>query len=147
MKRNLPKIIGLILILGALITAYNFLPPLPVYQWQQKRMVNRVLSANPEELLQAGRLMLQQHPGFVGYLDPSSSEIPAAIRKLGPTRISFRTNHVAVDFSDVFNPFGIFVYSPGENGEGQGRHEWINGLWLYDDGQLHDVVFPKLAEH
>ena len=145
MKRNLPKIISLILVFGALITAYNFLPLPDFYRWQQKRMVKRVLAADPQELLSAGRLMLQQRPGFVGHIEPSSPEIPAAIRKLGPTHVSFYTNSVAIDFSDVFNPFGISVYSPGTKGEG--RHEWISGLWLYDDGQLHGVVLPKPAEH
>jgi len=59
------------------------------------------------------------------------------------------TNSLGVDFSDVFNPFGIIVYAAGLNPRaepksGIGPRKWIDGLWLYDDGQLetYGATFP-----
>ena len=114
----------------------NYFDSPEYYFKQQRRMVDRVLAANPNELLMAGRQMLERHPNFVGELSPNSQEIPDAIRQLNPTRITFHTNRVSVDFSDAFNPFGIVVLRAGTNGVGM--HKWIDGLWVYDDGQLHD---------
>jgi hypothetical protein len=101
------------------------------------------LAADPAELLTAGRALLASRPGFVGKVSPSSSEIPKAIRRLKPRRISMSTNSVGVDFSDVSNPFGIIVYAvgvnpPSEPKSGRGPRKWIDGLWLYDDGQLEN---------
>jgi hypothetical protein len=107
------------------------------YFWQQKRMVKRVLAANPEQLLSAGRQLLGTRPSYVGEISPSAAEIPGVIRRLKPTRISFTTNSVWIDFSDVSNPFGIAVYAAGA--DGRGAHKWIDGLWLYDDGQLGGI--------
>jgi hypothetical protein len=57
------------------------------------------------------------------------------------TLISLSTNAVSVDFSDASNPFGIIVYTVGASlppapKTGRGPRKWIDGLWLYDDGQL-----------
>ena len=59
------------------------------------------------------------------------------------------TNSLGVDFSDVFNPFVIIVYAAGLNPRaepksGIGPRKWIDGLWLYDDGQLetYGATFP-----
>lgn len=133
-------IIGSVLVLGAVIlSGVAFLESLgvpPFYAWQQKRMVRSVLAANPEQLLSAGRELLGRRQGYVGEISCSAPEIPYAIRRLGPTRVSFNTNSVWVDFSDVFNPFGVVVFTAEPQNEGQGLHKWIAGLWLYDDGQL-----------
>ena len=99
-----------------------------VYAWQQRRMVKRVLAGDPSQLLSAGRQMLQHRADFVGEIDASAPEIPSAIRELKPTRISISTTRVVVEFSDVFNPFGIFIYASGS--EGRGSRKWIDGLWL-----------------
>jgi len=110
------------------------------YFKQQQRMVERVLAANPNELLLAGREMLERRPNYVGEINPAAHEIPVAIRKLKPTRIFFQTNSVSVDFSDAFNPFGIVVVRTGM--EGGSMVKWIDGLWLFHDGQLHNRLKP-----
>jgi len=105
------------------------------YQKQQRRMVERVINSDPHALLLAGRDFLRNRTGYLGEVDTSSSEIPKVIRELRPTNITFSTNEVWIDFSDAFNPFGIVVFSPGF--DGPAPHKWIDGLWLFDDGQLH----------
>ena len=111
------------------------------YHWQQKQMVQRVLAADPAQVLSAGRIVLARRPGFDGEIRPSSPEIPDAIRRLKPTKVSMSANVLGVDFSDASNPFGIIVYAAGVNPPaepitGAGPRKWIDGLWLYDDGQL-----------
>jgi hypothetical protein len=145
MKLHRAKIIVLCLVALMLLGAAKlFLPPGPLFSWQERRAVKRVLAADPQQLLVAGRLMLQQRPGFTGTLPPSSPDIPAVIRKLDPAYISFTTNSVAIDFGHPANPFGIVVFAPGE--KGQGRHEWISGLWLFHDGQLHSGNLPAKVQ-
>jgi hypothetical protein len=126
--------INLAVIVAVILPFVVFFGYTPSYEWQQERMVKRVLGANPQQLLSAGRQLLEARPGYVGEISTSSAEIPAVIRKLKPTLISIRTNSVEVDFSDPANPFGIIIFAAGA--EGRGRHKWIDGLWLYDDGQL-----------
>ncbi len=108
-----------------------------VYHKRQGLMVWRVLSSNPEDLLDAGRQLLKEHHGSVGEVSPSSSTVPKVLRNLSPSRIRVSTNSIAIDFSDLFNPFGIVVFPFGE--VGRGPHKWIDGLWLYDDGQLEPL--------
>lgn len=143
MKR-VALIILSVLLLGAVVLAgvsfLEFLGVPPFYAWQQKRMVKRVLAADPEQLLIAGRQLLHSRAGFSGEISTSAPEIPPAIRRLKPTRVSISTNSVWIDFSDVFNPFGIAVYAAGT--DGSGPHKWIDGLWVYDDGQLEGIGQP-----
>jgi len=111
------------------------------YSWQQERMVKRVLAADPAELLNSGRALIASRAGFVGEIHPASPDVPRAIRKLKPARLSISTNVLAVDFSDVSNPFGMIVYAagvnpPAEPKSGLGPRQWIDGLWIYDDGHL-----------
>ena len=113
----------------ALVVVLEITDSSAFYAWQQNRMVRRVLAA--------GRQLLDSRAGFVGEISPSAHEIPPAIRRLKPTRVSISTNSVWVDFSDAFNPFGIAVYATGV--DGRGPHKWIDGLWLYDDGQLEGI--------
>jgi hypothetical protein len=125
----------------------EFFEPIFYYRWKQERMVKRVMGANPEQLLSATRQLLQSQPGFVGDMSPSAAGVPGAIRRLRPTKISIGTNAVRVEFSDVFNPFGIIVYAAGVNPPpapqyGRGPREWIDGLWVYDDGQLETYRQP-----
>lgn len=120
------------------------------YAWQQARMVKRVLAAEPEELVSAGRALLASRAGFVGKISPASRDIPRDIRRLKPTRVFVSTNSLGVDFSDVFNPFGIIVYAAGANPppppkSGIGPRKWIDGLWLYHDGQLEGIGQPDGA--
>jgi hypothetical protein len=118
------------------------------YAWKQQRMVQHVLKTNPVALRQAGRELLDGRPRFLGEIDPKSASVPDVLRRLKPTRITFWQDAVYVDFSDLFNPFGIAVSVPGHRGHPQhGRHEWISGLWLFDDGQLERTKQPwrKLA--
>jgi hypothetical protein len=130
-----------LVIVGALLATLSVLDSRAVYAWQQQRMVKRVLAADPAELLRAGRTLIASRPGFVGEINPSSPDVPRAIRRLKPAVISFSTNSLGVDFSDVFNPFGIIIYAagvnpPAEPKSGRGPRRWIDGLWVYDDGQL-----------
>jgi len=146
MKRNI--LIAMILTFAAMVAAIlaavfvlEFFEPSFYYAWKQECMVRRVVAANPEHLLTAARQLLQSRPGFAGDINPSASGVPSAIRKLRPTRISFATHSVSIDFSDVFNPFGITVYAAGVSPPaappyGRGPRQWIEGLWVYDDGQL-----------
>ena len=127
----------------ALVVLLELMDSSAFYAWQQKRMVKRVLAADPEQLLSAGRQLLHGRAGFVGEISPSAPEIPPVIRRLKPTRVSISTNSVWVDFSDVFNPFGIVVYAA--EADGRGPHKWIDGLWLYDDGQLEGIGQPDGA--
>lgn len=95
----------------------------------------------PEQLLSAGRTLLASRSGFDGEISPSSPEIPNAICRLKPTKVSMSANSLGVDFSDASNPFGVIVYAadvypPAEANTGIGPRKWIDGLWLYDDGQL-----------
>jgi hypothetical protein len=138
-----PKAVGLIVAavaVLALVALLEITDSSAFYGWQQKRMVKCVLAADPEQLLSAGRQLLHSRAGFVGEISPSAPEIATAIRRLKPTRVSILTNSVWVDFSDVSNPFGIAVYAAGA--EGKGPHKWIDGLWLYDDGQLEGIGQP-----
>jgi len=146
MKRNI--LIAVILTFAAMVAAIlasvfvlELFEPSFYYAWKQERMVRRVLAANPDHVRSAARQLLQSRPGFVGDINPSASGVPSAIRRLRPTRISFETHSVSVDFSDVFNPFGITVYAAGVSPPdaptyGRGPAKWIEGLWVYDDGQL-----------
>lgn len=136
--RNAAILVGA---LGVLVATLSVIDFGPIYRWQQKRMVERVLAANPEVLRTAGRALLASRVGFVGEISPLSPDVPMPIRKLKPTRIELSTNSLGVDFSDVFNPFGIIVYATGQNPPakpkfGRGPTCWIDGLWVYDDGQL-----------
>lgn len=141
MKLHLAKITVLCVVIFMLFGAAKlFLSPGPIFSWQERRAVKRVLAADPQQLLEAGQTLLQKHPGFTGTIPSSSPAIPDVIRKLDPAYISFTTNSVAIDFGHPANPFGIVVFAPGE--KGHGRHEWINGLWLFDDGQLQNVALP-----
>jgi hypothetical protein len=128
---------------GAVIAAVSVLDSSAFYEWQQERMVKRVLAADPQELLDAGRAFIASRQGFTGKISPSSPDVPKAIRRLEPTLISVSTNSLGVDFSDVSNPFGIIIYAAGANPpakpkSGIGPRKWIDGLWLYDDGQLEN---------
>ena len=142
MRLNTSKGAGLLgAVVAAAVAILAALDSTTFYQWQQERMVKRVLAADPTDLVSAGRTLLSAKPGFVGKISPSSSDVPAAIRRLKPTLISLTTNSAAVDFSDVCNPFGIVVYQLGASPPpaskfGRGPRKWIDGLWLYDDGQL-----------
>ena len=131
----------LLVVLGTLVATLSVVDSGPFYAWRQKRMVERVLAADPSELLSAGRALIASRPGFVGEISPSSPDVPRAIRRLKPTLISVSTNSLGVDFSDVSNPFGIIVYAagvgpPAEPKFGRGPRRWIDGIWVYDDGQL-----------
>ena len=103
----------LIVITAILVVAMAALEFPSYYAWQQQRMVKCVLTANPDELLSAGRDLLGRRPGFVGQISASSPDVPRTIRLLKPTYISISTNSVGVDFSDAANPFGILVYAAG----------------------------------
>ena len=116
-------------------------------------MVRRVLAADPGELLSAGRTLIADRQGFVGEISTSSPDVPRVISRLKPTRISMSANRLGVDFGDVANPFGIIVYAIGVNPPAvdksrRGPRKWIDGLWLYDDGQLENygVTFPPREE-
>ena len=130
--------------IGVSILAFGALElfePSFYYDWKQERMVMRVMTANPEELLSASRALLRSQPGLTGHVDPSQLELPRALRKLRPTKMWFFTNAVSVDFSDVFNPFGITAYAigakpPPPSVYGLPPRQWIEGLWVHDDGQL-----------
>jgi hypothetical protein len=130
--------------IGASILTFGVLeliePPF-YYDWKQERMVRRVMTANPEELLSAARELLRSQPGLTGHVNPSALRVPRALRKLRPTEIWFFTNAVSVDFSDVANPFGITAYAigakpPPPSDYGIPPRQWIEGLWVHDDGQL-----------
>ena len=131
----------LLAIVATLVATLSMLDSSAFYAWRQERMVKRVLAADPAELMAAGRTLIASRPGFVGQISASSPDVPSAIRRLKPTLISLSTNSLGVDFSDVFNPFGIIVYAAGVNPPavpkfGRGPRRWIDGLWVYDDGQL-----------
>ena len=145
-----PKAVGLMVAAFAvlvLIVLLEITDSSTFYAWQQKRMVKRVLAADPKELVSAGRALLASRAGFVGEISPSSRDIPRGIRSLKPTRVSLSTNSLGVDFSDLFNPFGIIIYAAGANPppppkSGIGPRKWIDGLWLYHDGQLEGIGQP-----
>lgn len=148
--RNSIVLFGLI---GTLVATIWVLTSKTFYAWQQERMVTRVLAANPAELLSAGRTLITRRQGFTGELSASSSDIPSPIRRLKPTRISMSAGRLGVDFGDVANPFGIIVYAAGVNPPAVdksrvGPRKWIDGLWLYDDGQLetYGAAFPASDE-
>jgi hypothetical protein len=129
--------VGLVLVTVAVVAAIllvEYLQSPSFYFKQQQRMVGRVLASDPNLLLNAGRQLLQSRTGYVGEISASSSDIPEIIRRLKPTRITLTTNSLWVDFSDVFNPFGIDVFPVGA--DGAAPHKWIDGLWLFDDGHL-----------
>lgn len=133
----------LLAILGAVIATLSVLDSSAFYVWQQKRMVRRVLAANPIELRDAGRTFLVSRQEVVGSISLSSSDVPKTIRRLKPTFISVSTNSLGVDFSDAANPFGLMIYAVGVNPppktkSGIGFRKWIDGVWLYDDGQLEN---------
>jgi hypothetical protein len=120
------------------------------YFWQQERMVRRVLRANPIELRDAATALLTKRENSLGKIDPSAAEVPNAIRILKPTSIMVSSNQIGIDFGDAFNPFGIIVYRPGYTPpphEKWGRPplRWVDGLWLYDDGQLEQYGQPLRA--
>jgi hypothetical protein len=128
---------------GVLVVAVWLLDSSALYAWRQERMVKRVMAADPRELLSAGRELIASRQGRAGKISPLSSDVPKAIRRLKPTLISVSTNSLAVDFSDVSNPFGIIIHAvgldpPAKPKSGFGPREWIKGLWLYDDGQLEN---------
>jgi hypothetical protein len=138
MKLNIRNAVFLVFVAASIVAAIlvvDYLQSPSFYFRQQKRMVDRVLASDPDRLLRAGRQLFQSRPGYVGEISTSSPDIPSIIRKLKPTQITFRTNSLWVDFSDVMNPFGIVVF-PGR-GDDPYLHKWIDGLWLFDDGQLH----------
>jgi hypothetical protein len=115
------------------------------YDWKQERMVRRVMTQNPEQLLSAARELLHRRPGFTGHVNPSALDLPVALRRLRPTEIWFATNAVSVDFSDVANPFGITAYEIGAKPpppSQYGARQWIEGLWVHDDGQLETYGQP-----
>ena len=135
--------------IGALVATLWVLDSNAVYAWRQERMVKRVLAADPAELLSAGRTLIASRPGLVGKITPSSPDVPSAIRRLKPTLISMSRDSLGVDFGDVYNPFGIIVYAagvnpPAEPKSGIAPRKWIDGLWLYHDGQLetYGATFP-----
>ncbi len=138
------NVVILVAIVGAMVVTLWVLDSSAFYAWQQKRMVRRVLAADPAELVSAGRALIAGRTGFVGEIDPSSPDVPPSIRRQKPTLMSVSTNSLGVDFSDVSNPFGIIVYAAGVNPptvrkSGIGPREWIDGLWIYDDGQLENL--------
>jgi hypothetical protein len=133
--RNTALLVFVAVAIVAVILVLEYLQSPSFYFRQQRRMVTRVLATDPYLLLKAGRQLLQGRTGYVGEISASSSDIPDIIRRLKPTRITFRTNSLWVDFSDVSNPFGIVVFPSGVNGPAP--HKWIDGLWLFDDGHLH----------
>ncbi len=125
----------------ALIAALWVLDSTAYYMWRQERMVKRVLAADPHELLSSGRALIAGRQGVGGRVSLSSSSVPETIRRLKPTLISTGTNWLSVDFSDVSNPFGFIIYADGvppppRPKSGIGPRKWIDGLWLYNDGQL-----------
>lgn len=141
MTRSTRNAAILLLLLGTSVATLSVLDSGPFYRWQQRRMVERVLAADPEALLTAGRMLLASRAGYAGQISPSSPDVPMPIRRLKPTLIRISTNALGVDFSDAFNPFGIIVYAtgqrpPAEPRFGRGPTRWIDGLWVYDDGQL-----------
>lgn len=126
---------------GALVAVLWVLDSRAFYAWQQERMVKRVLAVDPHELLSSGRALIASRQGVSGRVSPSSSSVPQTIRRLKPTLVSTGTNWLSVDFSDASNPFGIIIYADGVSPppkpkSGIGPRQWIDGLWLYDDGQL-----------
>jgi hypothetical protein len=135
--------LGLATVVASILT-FGFLEvlePTFYYEWKQERMVRRVMTANPEQLLSAARELLRSRPGLTGPVKPSALDLPRALRKLSPTRVWFLTNAVYVDFSDVFNPFGITAYAIGAKPPPPGQYgvpprQWIEGLYVYSDGQL-----------
>jgi len=144
MTLNIRNAVFLVFVAVAIVTAIlvlEYLQSPSFYFRQQRRMVDRVLTSDPDRLLSAGRQLLQSRTGYVGEISTSSPDIPGIIRKLKPTQITFRTNSLWVDFSDVFNPFGIVVFPAGAGGPAP--HKWIDGLWLFDDGHLHTNGQPR----
>ena len=131
-------IVAVATIAAILVLEYRQSPSF--YFRQQERMVDRVLASDPDRLLSAGRQLLQSRAGYVGEISVSSSDVPEIIRKLKPSQITFGTNSLWVDFSDVSNPFGIVVFPVGA--DGPAPHKWIDGLWLFDDGHLHKYGQP-----
>jgi hypothetical protein len=144
-------LLGVSIATAAVFCVVAFISVSPTYyHWQQERMVKRVLTAEPRDLLSAGRVLIQSRQGFIGEIDPSSHEIPIAIRKLTPTRVTFSKRGIIVDFSDLANPFGIVVFKAGvvpptNWTSGPYPLQWIDGLWLYDDGQLGK--YPQHSKH
>jgi hypothetical protein len=143
-KALLAVVLGLAAVGVSVLVAFGVLElfePIFCYEWKQERMVRRVMASNPEQVLSAARELLRSRPGFTGHLKPSALHVPRALRKLSPTEIWFFTNAVSVDFSDVLNPFGITAYAveakpPPPPQYGVEPRQWIEGLWVYDDGQL-----------
>lgn len=141
MKISTSNLVIVLFVASALVPLIWLLDSNVIYKWQQKRIVARVLAADPAELLRGGRALLASRTGYVGTIKPSSTDVPLSIRRLKPTMISVSKGSVSVDFSDVANPFGIIVYADGVNPPPQrnsriGPRMWIDGLWIYDDGQL-----------
>jgi hypothetical protein len=140
--------VALLIIVGALVAAVSLMESSSYYEWQQKRMVQRVLAADPDELLKAGRQLLATRPGYVGKITRSSQDIPSPIRRLKPRQLFLGRDSVYMEFSDIANPFGLIAFTPGADVSkvlGHGSHQWIEGLWLFDDGQLERYGQPNGA--
>jgi hypothetical protein len=135
----------LLVTVGAVVAAISLLESSSYYEWQQKRMVRAVLAANPDELLRAGRMLLANRSGYVGEMSSSSRDIPPPIRRLQPKRVLLKSDSVWVEFSDICNPFAFTVFTPAADASktvGYGWHKWIDGLWIFDDGQLEKFGQP-----
>ena len=147
MKNGKPKQIILTCLIGVVvIAAVICLGPWvdgKLYDRQQAQMVKRVMESDPQALLVAGRELLAKRNGRIGDADLTDIDLPPAIRGLRPTEISFRTNSVSIEFSDVFNPFGITVFDNANDAPDPyyRGHKWVDGLWLYHDGQLEGYAF------
>ena len=132
-----PQILATLALSIAVFYSVIYLLPVfcpPYRHWQQKRMVERVLATDPNDLLKAGRQLLASKPDFVGNLDPSSAEVPIVFRRLKPTYVYISKSCLTVNFDHVVNPFGVAIFRDGY--PARFKREWIEGLWLFDDGQL-----------
>ena len=109
--------------------------------------MNRVLDANPDELLLACKDILRHRDQFEPMVNHrfgnyaaieedniSKAPLPQIIKALRPRSICFSSNSVSIDVTNPFNPFGFEGFAEGVVGTGQVK--WQDGLWLFHDGQL-----------
>lgn len=137
-KRDVLKIVFTLLFVGVIYyTVLVFLGP-RFYRLQQKRMVERVMNSDPQALRLEGRRLFMMHDGKIGGVAISDLEIPSVLKSLKPSRISFNSGSVDIDFGDPFNPFGITVFEKDSQGydPDSSSEKWIDGVWIFHDGQL-----------
>ena len=148
MKRVSRITVALGLGVGLLIVASMvFLSP-TYYFWRQERMVRRILRTDPVELRAAARALLRARTNAEANIEPSGRDVPAAIRSLHPTLITVSSSSIAIEFGDAANPFGVIAYLPDATPPPSGRFgkppvQWIDGLFVYDDGQLEHYGQPS----